>query len=107
MTTGSDCSFLSVHIVSSLCNPHSLPVWGCSWHWSGDFLASGGMDHCCKVWDAQRYLWACWWGGGSYGYGLWFSNLAIYGLHKYMCVPHGNVWWDYKLQCSMTQGIQV
>lgn len=56
-----------------LCNPHSLPVWGCSWHWSGDFLASGGMDHCCKVWDAQRYLWACWWGGGSYGYGLWFQ----------------------------------
>lgn len=29
------------------------------------------------------------------------SNLAIHGLHKYTCVPHSNVRWDYKLQCSI------
>ena len=36
--------------------PSLLPaVWGCSWHWSGHFLASGGMDHCAKIWDIVRY----------------------------------------------------
>ena len=29
-------------------------VWQCSWHWNGQFLASGGMDHCCKLWDTVR-----------------------------------------------------
>ena len=31
-------------------------VWQCSWHWSGQFLASGGMDHCSKLWDIARGL---------------------------------------------------
>ena len=40
-----------------MCTLGSLfSVWGCSWHWSGDFLASGGMDHCCKIWNGQRYV---------------------------------------------------
>ena len=29
-------------------------VWGCTWHWSGDLLASGGMDHTCKLWDVDK-----------------------------------------------------
>ncbi len=33
---------------------HRQPVWGCSWHWGGDYIASGGMDHSCKVWDPTR-----------------------------------------------------
>lgn len=35
---------------------HRQPVWGCSWHWTGDYVASGGMDHCCKVWETCRYV---------------------------------------------------
>ena len=33
----------------------TLIVWSCGWHWSGGLLATASMDHCCKLWDIERY----------------------------------------------------
>ena len=30
-------------------------MWSCDWHWSGGLLATASMDHCCKLWDVERY----------------------------------------------------
>ena len=31
-----------------------VAVWSCSWHSSGDFLATCSMDNTAKVWDLNR-----------------------------------------------------
>ena len=30
---------------------HTQTAWGVSWHCSGDYLCSGGMDHTARLWD--------------------------------------------------------
>ena len=38
------------------CNVCLIEVWKCSWNWSGQILGSAGMDHCCRLWDVDRYI---------------------------------------------------
>ena len=41
---------------SALLIAQVIAVWGCDWHWTGQFLASGAMDHCCKLWNPEGYV---------------------------------------------------
>ena len=35
---------------------HTNAVWGCSWHHTGDFIASCANDGISKIWDLNRFV---------------------------------------------------
>ena len=58
MDTPSDGTLLCCSVVLQLTCIDStvsyVAVWACSWHSSGDFLATCSMDNTAKIWDLNR-----------------------------------------------------